>query len=146
VPLVIGVILALSVGVFATGIGLDRDRAFYPVVTIVIPLTTFYSPTKNTVQTSESSTRACVELPMTLANWHAAPCGAAGRLSILFLFRFLHPRLVIPWSAVERCENVRFWFMKQVAVHISGFNRRLLFGGILGSKIMDAWIRSRGVS
>ena len=26
----------MSVGVFATGVGLDRDRAFYPTVTVVI--------------------------------------------------------------------------------------------------------------
>jgi hypothetical protein len=36
VALLIGAVLALSVGLFATGVGLDRDRAFYPVVTIVI--------------------------------------------------------------------------------------------------------------
>jgi hypothetical protein len=36
VPALIGVVLALSVGIFATAVGLDRDRAFYPVVTIVI--------------------------------------------------------------------------------------------------------------
>jgi len=36
VALIVGTLLALSVGLFATGIGLDRDRAFYPVVTIVI--------------------------------------------------------------------------------------------------------------
>jgi hypothetical protein len=34
--LVIGTVLALAVGLFATGVGLDRDRAFYPTVTIVI--------------------------------------------------------------------------------------------------------------
>lgn len=34
--LLIGALLAFSVGLFATGVGLDRDRAFYPVVTIVI--------------------------------------------------------------------------------------------------------------
>jgi hypothetical protein len=34
--LFIGALLALAVGLFATGVGLDRDRAFYPVVTIVI--------------------------------------------------------------------------------------------------------------
>jgi hypothetical protein len=38
VALLIGVLLALAVGVFATGVGLDRDRAFYPTVTIVIAL------------------------------------------------------------------------------------------------------------
>lgn len=32
----VGAILALAVGLFGTFVGLDRDRAFYPVVTIVI--------------------------------------------------------------------------------------------------------------
>ncbi len=34
--LLIGVLLALAVGLLATYLSLDRDRAFYPVVTIVI--------------------------------------------------------------------------------------------------------------
>lgn len=34
--LLVGALLALFVGVFATTTGLDRDRAFYPTVTIVI--------------------------------------------------------------------------------------------------------------
>jgi hypothetical protein len=34
--LLIGALLAFAVGVFATSTGLDRDRAFYPTVTIVI--------------------------------------------------------------------------------------------------------------
>ena len=63
-------------------------------------------------------------------------------LSILFLFRFLHPRLVIPWSAIERCETVRFWFMKHVAVHVKGFNRRLLFRGPVGKRILEAWAQA----
>ena len=35
-PYLVGVILALAVCAFATIAGLDRDRAFYPTVTIVI--------------------------------------------------------------------------------------------------------------
>lgn len=35
---IVGVLLALAAGLFATGIGLDRDRAFYPTVMIVIAL------------------------------------------------------------------------------------------------------------
>ena len=34
--LLVGALLALAVGLLATGVGLDRDRAFYPTVTIVI--------------------------------------------------------------------------------------------------------------
>ena len=34
-PYVIGIVLALAVGAFATAVRLDRDRAFYPVLLIV---------------------------------------------------------------------------------------------------------------
>lgn len=34
--LLVGALLAFGVGLLATAIGLDRDRAFYPTVTIVI--------------------------------------------------------------------------------------------------------------
>ncbi len=36
IALLIGVTLAFVVGLFATVVGLDRDRAFYPTVTIVV--------------------------------------------------------------------------------------------------------------
>jgi hypothetical protein len=36
VALFVGALLAISVGLLFTGFGLDRDRAFYPVVTMVI--------------------------------------------------------------------------------------------------------------
>jgi len=36
VALLVGTLLALAVGLFATVTGLDRDRAFYPTVTIVV--------------------------------------------------------------------------------------------------------------
>ena len=36
VPLAVGTLLAFAVGLLATAIRLDRDRGFYPVVTIVI--------------------------------------------------------------------------------------------------------------
>jgi len=32
----VGIILALAVSVFASFVGFDRDRAFYPVIMIVI--------------------------------------------------------------------------------------------------------------
>jgi hypothetical protein len=36
VALLVGALLAFAVGLFARGVGLDRDRAFYPAVTIVV--------------------------------------------------------------------------------------------------------------
>jgi len=36
VALLVGALLAVAVGLMATAVGLDRDRAFYPTVTIVI--------------------------------------------------------------------------------------------------------------
>jgi len=35
-PFVVGVVLSVGVAVFARAVGLDRDRAFYPTVLIVI--------------------------------------------------------------------------------------------------------------
>ena len=35
-PYVVGIVLSLGVAVVARGVGLDRDRAFYPTVMIVI--------------------------------------------------------------------------------------------------------------
>lgn len=37
-PVLVGVVLALAVGAFGTTVGLDRDRAFYPTVTVVVAL------------------------------------------------------------------------------------------------------------
>lgn len=34
--LIVGIILALAVGLFAHAVGFDRDKAFYPVVLIII--------------------------------------------------------------------------------------------------------------
>jgi hypothetical protein len=36
VALLVGTLLALAVGIFARRVGLDRDRAFYPTVAIVV--------------------------------------------------------------------------------------------------------------
>ncbi len=35
-PLIVGALLALAVGVLGTIVGMDRDRAFYPVVTFAV--------------------------------------------------------------------------------------------------------------
>jgi len=80
------------------------------------------------------SYRACLSLTV----------GARGfSLAVLPAFRFLHPRLVIPWSAVERCERVKYWLTERVAVSIEGFDRRMLFRGTVGERIFAAWMASQ---
>jgi hypothetical protein len=82
--------------------------------------------------------------PVNYGNCLFVTVGADGfALSIVLLLRFMHPRLVIPWSAVERCEPVKFWLVHHVAVHITGFTRRLWLSGNLGQKILDTWTTSQ---
>jgi hypothetical protein len=32
--------------------------------------------------------------------------------------------------------------MSRIAVHVTGFNRRLIFGGALGTKILNEWTKA----
>ena len=60
-------------------------------------------------------------------------------LSVLFLFRVLHPPLFIPWSAVETVRPEMSWLTKQTAVYVRGFHKRLLFRGRAGKKILETF-------
>ena len=66
--------------------------------------------------------------------------GRAGlALSVLFLLRVMHPPLFIPWSAIETVRPERFWLVSGTAVYLRGFNKRLLFRGRAGKKILEAF-------
>jgi len=60
-------------------------------------------------------------------------------LSVFFLLRVMHPPLFIPWSAVETVRPERFWLVSGTAVYLRGFNKRLLFRGRAGKKILEAF-------
>lgn len=60
-------------------------------------------------------------------------------LSVVFLFRVMHPPLFIPWSAVETVRPEQSWMMNHVAVYIRGFDKRLAFRGRAGKKILEAF-------
>ena len=63
--------------------------------------------------------------------------GRAGiTMSVNFLFRVLHPPLFIPWSAVEIVRPETSWLVTHTAVYIRGFDKRLLFRGRTGKKIL----------
>ena len=94
--LLVGALLALLVGLFATGVGLDRDRAFYPTVMIVIAL--LYS----LFAVMGGSTRALVsELLVGSAFIVAAVIGfkwslwvAAAALAAHGVFDFIHAAVI----------------------------------------------------
>jgi len=95
-PCLIGVGLALGVSVFARLVGLDRDRAFYPVNLIVIAMT------YDLFAVMGSSTRALLlELPGTVLFALLAVIGfkhnlwiAAAGLAAHGVFDFFHGRLI----------------------------------------------------
>ena len=64
-------------------------------------------------------------------------------LSVLPMFRFFHPKLLIPWSAVSDCRRERYWFVDCTALYIAEPQVRMLFRGRLGREIFEA--RGRAV-
>lgn len=72
------------------------------------------------------------------------PTGIA--FSVLFLFRFLHPRLVIPWSEIDRCEEVERASVGYVQVHVAGSDRRLLLTGAVGKKVCETWAEAQRIT
>jgi hypothetical protein len=74
--------------------------------------------------------RGCVNVTIT-------PRGM--RLSILILFRLLHPPMFIPWTAVESVRPEDFGSLRYIAVVIRGSPTRLLFTEAVGRKVQEAF-------
>jgi len=73
-----------------------------------------------------------------------ATVGTAGiALSILPLYRFMHPRLVIPWSEVVRCERESSFMRRGIRLHLAGFDLRLVLRGNVGERVHGAWSERR---
>lgn len=92
----VGAVLALGVGLFATAVGFDRDRAFYPVVLIVIA--SYYS-----LFAMMGPSHAALPVETASLIVFAALAVAGFRLSLWWVvaallghgvFDFIHPRLV----------------------------------------------------
>lgn len=53
-------------------------------------------------------------------------------------FRFMHPPLFIPWTAVRDCEEGgAFWRYARITLHTSGV--RILIGGRAGRELLEQW-------
>ena len=55
------------------------------------------------------------------------------------LLRLFHPPLLIPWSAIARCQREKLWFREYTAIYLSNPNTRLLVAGGAGRTIYEIW-------
>lgn len=85
--------------------------------------------------------------PMSYRNCIFVTVGRSGFvLSVLFLYRVFHPPIYVPWSAVERVHPQQRWFLMCTAVYIQGFDKRLLFRGRAGRKILETFQAQAGLA
>ena len=64
---------------------------------------------------------------------------AAISLSVFPLFRFFHPKLLIPWSAVSSCRQERFWFFECTSIDLIEPQIQMRFLGKAGKEILQNW-------
>ncbi|HEX7060514.1 MAG TPA: hypothetical protein VF200_01005 [Woeseiaceae bacterium] len=93
----IGAILALGVGLFATFVGLDRDRAFYPVVTMVVAsyYALFAVMGGSTEALLAESVAIFVFLGAAVAGFRLSLWLVAAALAAHGLFDFIHDDLIV---------------------------------------------------
>ena len=95
--ILIGAILALVVGLFATVVGLDRDRAFYPVVTMVVA--SYYALFAVVSGSSEALLAESIAilgfLGAAVAGFRISLWLVAAALAAHGLFDFVHGHLIV---------------------------------------------------
>ncbi|HEV3051132.1 MAG TPA: hypothetical protein VGX50_12535 [Longimicrobium sp.] len=64
-------------------------------------------------------------------------------LSTMPLFRFMHPPLFIPWTAVRTCEERTLLFWPYVQIELHGSSINIMIGGRAGRAIREGWIGAR---
>jgi hypothetical protein len=96
VALLIGALLAFAVGLMATAVGLDRDRAFYPTVTIVIAsyYVLFAVMGGSTQALVLESVMGAVFLAMAVAGFKSSLWVVVGALAAHGIQDFAHDRVI----------------------------------------------------
>jgi hypothetical protein len=64
-------------------------------------------------------------------------------LATMRLFRFMHPPLFIPWTAVRTCEERTLLFWRYVEVRLHGSSVAIMVGGQAGRAIREGWMQAR---
>jgi hypothetical protein len=95
------------------------------------PAGTVRAPVQRFSMGSLDLRRGTFSLPMNYGNCVVVEIAAAGlHLRTWFPFRFRHPPLLIPWSAMERVQTGRILFWRVLTIHPRGVGTRMrLYGG-----------------
>lgn len=64
-------------------------------------------------------------------------------LKPFFRFAFLLPRLVIPWSEIESCEEAIFFLFPCIKIRVGGFIGSIRLYGSFGRAVLAAWRTAR---
>ncbi|HEY7373221.1 MAG TPA: hypothetical protein VIF57_13750 [Polyangia bacterium] len=85
-------------------------------------------------------------LPVHYGNCVTVAVGDAGvRLGMLFVFRAMHPPILIPWSAIDSVGRQAGSLHRRAAVlAIRDFDRRVVLYGNAGEKVASTFDRLRG--
>jgi hypothetical protein len=96
VAVLVGAFLAIAVGLFATSVGLDRDRAFYPTVTIVIASTyVLFAVMGASTHALVLETLACAAfLAAAVSGFKSSLWIVAGALAAHGIFDFVHGSVI----------------------------------------------------
>lgn len=92
----VGALLALAVGIMATASGLDRDRAFYPAVTITVALyyVLFAAMAESTRALALESLAAVVFIALAIIGFRSSSWIVALALAGHGLFDSVHGRII----------------------------------------------------
>lgn len=85
-------------------------------------------------------------LPIHYGNCVTVTVGEAGvGVAILFVFRAMHPPIMIPWSSIESVGRQAGTLRRRAAViSIRDFDRRIVLYGNAGEKVASTFDRLRG--
>lgn len=93
---VIGIAAATAIGLFATVVGFDKDRSFYPVVLIVIAaLYLLFAAMANSTRSLAAETiPALVFVAMAVIGYRKSPWLVAAGLALHGVFDFFHAGVI----------------------------------------------------
>ena len=60
-------------------------------------------------------------------------------LSVLPMFRFMHPPMFIPWSAVEEAKREQRWLLPVTVLRLRGVPHQLRLAGTAGKAAFEAY-------